>query len=225
MKKSNINEVQLFFETLNEFNEFEQIKKSYDFTDKLKPYLLESFIKQYEYYVKGLSSNPFEDDDLEAPTVIVPFNGSEIVFNLNKVSTYVLCTNGLFINILENIIKGLENPKQPKTPELNNNTAPTEKYLEQPTNKKANEFFDFLIEYYRPEDKTQIKYVNILHYLKNDADKKHFIFKVKQADYKVLVEKKTGIKISKFDKSVKYPEEEKPIFHTLENTFLKTKTV
>ena len=74
-------------------------------------------------------------------------------------------------------------------------------------------------------DKTQIKYVNILYYLKNDASKDHFIFRVKQAEYKILVEKKTGIKISKFDKSVKYPEEEKPIFHKLENTFLKNKTV
>ena len=107
----------------------------------------------------------------------------------------------------------------------NSDTAHTEKYLGQPTNEKANEFFDFLIEHYRPEDKTQIKYVNILHYLKNDAEKKHFTFKVKQSEYKILVNEKTGIDIKKFQKSERYTEEEKPIFHKLENTFLKNKTV
>jgi hypothetical protein len=99
-------------------------------------------------------------------------------------------------------------------------TSTKEIYLGQPTNDNANDFFDFLSEFYRPEDKTQIKYVNILHYLKNDADKKHFIFKIKQKDYKLLIEK-VGIKISKFDKSANYNEVEKPIFYALENTFLR----
>jgi hypothetical protein len=102
-----------------------------------------------------------------------------------------------------------------------NDTSIKEKYLGQPTNDNANDFFDFLIEYYRPEDNTQVKYVNILHYLKNDADKNHFIFKVKQDKFRTLVKAKTGIEISKFEKSAKYLEEEKPIFHTLENTFFK----
>jgi len=103
-------------------------------------------------------------------------------------------------------------------------TSTTDKYLGQPTNENANKFFEFLCEYYRPEDKTQVKYVNILYYLKNDAEKKHFIYKVKQKDYKKLIESK-GITISKFDKSTNYLEVEKPIFYTLENTFLKNKTV
>jgi hypothetical protein len=94
------------------------------------------------------------------------------------------------------------------------------KYLGQPTNENANNFFDFLIEYYRPEETTQIKYVNILHYLKNDADKIHFIFNIKQNDYQEMIKSK-GINISKFSKSAKYEEVEKPIFYSLENTFLK----
>lgn len=109
-----INEVQLFFETLNEFNSFEQTKKIYEFTNNLNPYLLESFIKEYECYVNGLSSDPFEDDDLEAPTLTVPFNGAEIIFNLNKVSSIVLSTNCSFIDILETIIKVIDNPIQPE---------------------------------------------------------------------------------------------------------------
>jgi len=117
----------------------------------------------------------------------------------------------------------IEQP-QPEAPELNN-ISTTEKYLGQPTNEKANDFFDFLIEYYRPEEKTQIKYVNILHFLKNDADKKHFIFRVKQKEYKILVTEKTGIEIKKFAKSERYNEDEKSIFHSLENTFLKTRAV
>jgi hypothetical protein len=97
-------------------------------------------------------------------------------------------------------------------------------YLGQPTNDKANEFFEFLIENYRPDEKTKVKFVNILHFLKNDADKKHFIFKVKQNEYKKMIENK-GIKISKFEKSANYEDVEKHIFRSLETTFLKTKPV
>jgi hypothetical protein len=104
--------------------------------------------------------------------------------------------------------------KQPEPEAIDHN------YLGQPTNENANNFFDFLIEYYRPEETTQIKYVNILYYLKNDADKIHFIFNIKQNDYQEMI-KSRGIRISKFSKSAKYEEVEKPIFYSLENTFLK----
>ncbi|WP_152556914.1 hypothetical protein [Flavobacterium sp. 83] len=124
-------------------------------------------------------------------------------------------------SVFEPIFLKNSNTEKENEAKVINDTSIKEEYLGQPTNDNANDFFDFLIEYYRPEDKTQIKYVNILHYLKNDADKKHFIFKVKQDEFRTLVKVKTGIKISKFDKSAKYIEEEKPIFHKLENTFFK----
>ncbi len=94
-------------------------------------------------------------------------------------------------------------------------------YLGQPANDEAIKFFEFLCENYRPEDSTKVKYVNILYFLKNNALKKHFIFKLKQDDYKKMVKKNTGIIINKFEKSATYEETEKPIFHSLENTFLK----
>lgn len=133
----------------------------------------------------------------------------------------IILTNSTFFEPL--FQKYNENKNDVKETEaiVLNNTSIREKYLGEPTNDNANAFFDFLIEYYRPEDKTQIKYVNILYYLKNDADKIHFIFKVKQDKFRTLVQSKTGIEISKFEKSAKYIKEEKPIFHTLENTFLK----
>ena len=127
----------------------------------------------------------------------------------------------LIVNVYESYIYFLE---AKDTVAINLNNTSTNNYLGQPTNENANLFFEFLCEHYRPEDKTQVKYVNILYYLKNDAEKKYFIYKVKQKDYKKLIESK-GIKISKFDKSVNYLEVEKPIFYTLENTFLKNKTV
>lgn len=94
-------------------------------------------------------------------------------------------------------------------------------YLGQPANDEAINFFKFLCENYRPEDSTQVKYVNILYFLKHNADKKHFIFNLKQDGYKKMVIKNTGIIISKFEKSATYEESDKPIFHSLENTFLK----
>jgi len=109
-----------------------------------------------------------------------------------------------------------------KLPELSlNDNKAIANYLGQPANDEAINFYEFLCENYRPLESTKVKFVNILHFLKNDADKKHFIFKLKQDDYKRMVKNNTGIILNKFEKSATYEEEEKPIFHSLENTFLK----
>ncbi|HHT9078524.1 TPA: hypothetical protein ACT5CJ_001295 [Flavobacterium psychrophilum] len=114
---------------------------------------------------------------------------------------------------------------EPEAIDLNNASTDNENlYLGQPTNENANKLFDYLIEYYRPAETTVVKYVNILHYLKNDAEKKHFIFTLKQDAYKIIVKQKTGIEIKKFAKSEQYNEVEKPILYSLENSFLKNKT-
>jgi hypothetical protein len=102
-----------------------------------------------------------------------------------------------------------------------NNPPLKENYLGQPANETAIKFFEFLSEYYRPDDVTKVKYVNILHFLKYDADRKYFIFRLKQEEYKKMVEKRLGILLTKFEKSETYQETEKPIFYSLENTFLK----
>jgi hypothetical protein len=94
-------------------------------------------------------------------------------------------------------------------------------YLGQPANDEAINFFEFLCENYRRSHTTKVKFVNILYFLKYDSDKNYFIFNLKQDEYKNLVEKNTGLIINKFEKSVTYEEYEKPVFHSLENTFLK----
>jgi len=145
----------------------------------------------------------------------------QFITKVNDLSEFIdKPTVCLFVNWYNETIKTLKN----ETTDLKDISTTENNYLGQPTNENANLFFEFLCEHYRPEDKTQVKYVNILYYLKNDAEKKHFIYKVKQKDYKKLIESK-GIKISKFDKSANYLEVEKPIFYKLENTFLKNKTV
>lgn len=98
-------------------------------------------------------------------------------------------------------------------------TTKENSYLGQPTNDKANDLFEFLIQFYRPDEKTSVKYVNILHYLKKDSRKELYVFKVKQEDYKKIIKEKEGVLISKFQKSEKYNEEEKHILNTLETTF------
>lgn len=115
----------------------------------------------------------------------------------------------------------LETTQQPQPTATDNENE----YLGQSTNENANNLFDYLIKFYRPAEQTIVKYVNILHFLKNDAEKKHFIFTVKQDAYKTLVKEKTGIEIKKFAKSEQYNEIEKPIFHALEDTFIKKKMV
>ena len=132
------------------------------------------------------------------------------------------CINYNEIQISNDLKKDKE--REPQQSEIIKPKDKEYRYLGQPTNEQANLFFEFLCENYRPDQKTQVKYVNILYYLKNDADKKHFIYKVKQKDYPKLIEK-TGVKISKFEKSANYDDVEKPIFHSLENTFLKNMIV
>lgn len=101
--------------------------------------------------------------------------------------------------------------------------APKNGYLGYPTNENANRLFDYLIEYYRPGEKTSVKYVNILHYLKKDAKKDLYIFNVKQLDFKQLIISKIGIEIKKFEISEQYSEVEKHILNSLETSFRKKK--
>jgi hypothetical protein len=108
--------------------------------------------------------------------------------------------------------------------DLKEETTSENMYLGQASNENANKLFSFLMEYYRPEEKTSVKFVNILHFLKNDTDKDLFIFKVKQIDFKKMILEKAGIEIKKFAKSERYNEDEKPILNTLEHTFRKEMT-
>jgi hypothetical protein len=94
--------------------------------------------------------------------------------------------------------------------------------LGMPSNDIAISFFYFLINNYKPNENSKVKFVNILHYLKNDADKKHFIFNLKQEDFNDLLISTNGIKIKKFQKSERYEEVEKPILRSLESAFLRS---
>lgn len=140
---------------------------------------------------------------------------------------YIIKTHNLkhSLSLIIDFLKGIKKRKGLKEEENEIINSKEKSYLGTPTNEKANDFFEFLIENYRASDKTIVKYVNILYYLKNHADKKHFIFKLKQSEYKILIKEKIGININKFEKSAKYEDEEKQIFHSLENTFLKNTKV
>lgn len=99
-------------------------------------------------------------------------------------------------------------------------------YLGLPTTENGEKLFEYLIENYRPTEKTPVKFVNILHYLKNDADKKLYIFKVKQKpDYVNLIKSKIGIEIKKFAKSPKYDTIDKPILNQCEYDFRQNKSL
>lgn len=97
-------------------------------------------------------------------------------------------------------------------------------YLGKASNEKADKLFDFLIQYYRPDEKTSVKFINILHYLKNDANKELYIFKVKQTDFKEIIKRKVKIEINKFAKSERYCEDERPILDSLESSFRREKS-
>jgi hypothetical protein len=106
---------------------------------------------------------------------------------------------------------------------LNNTSSTSNIYLGQPSNDKANELFDYLIENYRSEENSKVKFVNILHYLKNDVPKDLYIFNLKQVQYKEVIDSRFGVYINKFSKSEKYDENEKPILNSLLNGFSRSK--
>lgn len=91
--------------------------------------------------------------------------------------------------------------------------------LKLPINKEARELFEWLVEYYRPNQKKSIKFINILYYLKNDVDKDIYTFSLIQEDYTAMILKKFEIEIKKYDKSAKYKENEKPILNKIEREF------
>jgi hypothetical protein len=132
----------------------------------------------------------------------------EILFNLIDVSFITQTIDNLSFNDFE---------KKYESKEID--LGVNDHYLGEATNKEAYKLFEFLCEYYMRDKKTSVKYINILHYLKNDVDKKIYIFHLTQEKYRVLIFEKTRTTISKFSKSEKYDEVEKPILDALVNTF------
>jgi hypothetical protein len=131
----------------------------------------------------------------------------------------------IFINIntsFDKIIQFLEHKKVNPTHILEAE-ALEDVYLGQPTNDKANKLFDYLIDNYRSNEITSVKYVNILHYLKNDVSKDLYIFNLKQGDYKDMIKKKCNIEIKKFAKSERYEDVEKPVLNSLLSSFSRHK--
>jgi len=94
-------------------------------------------------------------------------------------------------------------------------------YLGEETNELGSKLFEFLCNHYMLNKNTSVKYINILYFLKNDVDKKIYIFNLTQEKYKSLILEKTKISISKFSKSENYYDVQKSILDALENTFTK----
>lgn len=94
-------------------------------------------------------------------------------------------------------------------------------YLGESMNSPARELFEYLTSHYRSKEITNVKFINILHYLKNDTDKSLYIFKIKQREYQEIIKEKFKIDIKKFAKSEKYDEEEKHILMSIERDFTK----
>lgn len=96
-------------------------------------------------------------------------------------------------------------------------------YRGEEANKLASELFDFLCKHYKKDKHTSVKYINILHYLRNDVDKRKYIFNLNQTRYRELIKKVANVNITKFSKSEKYDESERPILDELEMSFISSK--
>lgn len=95
--------------------------------------------------------------------------------------------------------------------------------LKLPINENASKLFEWFVEYYRPDQKKSVKFINILHYFKNDANKEIYTFDLTQLEYKEMIKKKFDINITKFAKSEQYLEVEKPILKSKERNFIKSR--
>ncbi|MRX66966.1 hypothetical protein SAMN06265349_102896 [Flavobacterium resistens] len=116
----------------------------------------------------------------------------------------------------ENIISNREKRIDKKNP----SRKLEDKFLGLSSNQKADFLFKYLCEHYRKSKRTsQVKFINILHFLKNDADKNEYIFTLTQDEFNKIIEDEYKIKISKFAKSAKYHDVEIQILNKLEYAF------
>ena len=97
----------------------------------------------------------------------------------------------------------------------------TDIFLGESINDRAIQLFEYLIENYRKNETTSVKYINILHYLKNDVNKELYIFNVSQNDFKEKIKLIANIEIKKFAKSEQYFEVERHVLNSLERRFAK----
>jgi hypothetical protein len=87
------------------------------------------------------------------------------------------------------------------------------------------ELLNYLCENYRPDDSTQVRFINIHHYMRYGGNKNLYYYKLIQKDFKKLILKNYNIEISKFQKSENYLEEEKPFLNSKTNLFFKNRRV
>src|SRR5690606_5711133 len=58
--------------------------------------------------------------------------------------------------------------------------------LKLPTNHKANELFKMIVDNYRYDEITNVKYVNIWYYMRNDINKNVYTYELTQTEYRDL---------------------------------------
>lgn len=65
-------EIKKFLTNLNQYSKFERIKKIYDFTDKLNPFLVTAFLEEYKEYSESLVSDLKQISGIEKFTNDIP---------------------------------------------------------------------------------------------------------------------------------------------------------
>jgi hypothetical protein len=149
------------------------------------------------------------------------YNLLDMFYKLNKFDEFEIKEyKGLYLEDTQIFIK-LHSELYPESYDHSLEKNTTDVFLGKSTNERAIELFDYLIENYRENETTIVKYVNILHYLKNDTNKELYIFKISQKDYKEKIKLIANIEIKKFAKSEQYFEVERLILDSLERRFAK----
>ena len=149
------------------------------------------------------------------------YNLLDMFYKLNKFDEFEIKEyKGLYLEDTQIFIK-LHSELYPESYDHSIEKNTTDVFLGKSTNERAIELFDYLIENYRENETTSVKYVNILHYLKNDTNKELYIFKISQKDYKEKIKLIANIEIKKFAKSEQYFEVERLILDSFERRFAK----
>ena len=149
------------------------------------------------------------------------YNLLDMFYKLNKFDEFEIKEyKGLYLEDTQIFIK-LHSELYPESYDHSKEKNTTDVFLGKSTNERAIELFDYLIENYRENETTSVKYVNILHYLKNDTNKELYIFKISQKDYKEKIKLIANIEIKKFAKSEQYFEVERLILDSFERRFAK----
>lgn len=228
------------------FESLREIDKRLDLIYHMPGYtsIMEKFELRNKNYTRNAIENVFVNDIytafVEIPKEKLPknYNFNKLVFDFAVIQAYqnlqsTAIKNSALLELIYKLerfelfeIKESKSIKEDKNYikllQIKNNLNPVLNFESTlPVDEIGLKLLNYLCDHYRPEDSTQVRFINIHYYMRKDGNKNFYQYKLTQKNFEELILKNYNIKISKFQKSETYFEEEKFILNSKCNEFFK----